>query len=50
MPNLNLFCLSLKYYNLIDKLPAYIKPLGLGTGKYPDHWLTENNGENGLSK
>ena len=46
MSNLNLYCLSLKYYNLIDKLPSYIKPLGLGTEKYPEHWLTEKNGEN----
>ena len=46
MPNLNLYCLSLKYYNLIDKLPSYIKPLGLGNEEYPEHWLAEKNGKN----
>ena len=46
MPNLNLYCLSLKYFSLIDKLPSYIKPLGLGTEEYPRHWLTEKSGEN----
>jgi len=28
MPNLNIYCLSLKYYDVIDKLPSYIKQLG----------------------
>ena len=46
MTNLNLYCLSLKYYNLIDKLPSYIKPLGLGNEEYPEHWLAEKNGQN----
>lgn len=46
MTNLNLFCLSLKYYGLIDKLPSYIKPLGLGNEDYPEHWLAEKKGEN----
>ena len=46
MPNLNIYCLSLKYYDVIDKLPSYIKPLGLGNEEYPKHWLTEKNGKN----
>lgn len=46
MPNLNLYCLSLKYYNLIDKLPSFIKPIGLGDNKYPNHWFVEKKGEN----
>ena len=46
MPNLNLYCLSLKYYNHIDKLPSYIKPLGLGNTEYPKQWLTDKKGEN----
>ena len=41
MTNLNIYCLSLKYYQIIDKLPSYIKPLGLGNEEYPKHWLTE---------
>ena len=46
MPNLNLYCLSLKYYNHIDNLPSYIKPLGLGNVAYPENWLTEKEGNN----
>ena len=46
MLNLNLYCLSLKYYKHIDKLPSYIKPLGLGKEEYPEHWLNEKNGNN----
>ena len=36
----------MKHFALLDKLPSYIKPLGLGGGKFPEHWLTELNGEN----
>ena len=46
MPNLNLYCLSLKYFKHIDKLPSYIKALGLGDEEYPKHWLAEKNGKN----
>ena len=46
MTNLNIYCLSLKYYQIIDKLPSYIKPLGLGNEEYPKHWLTEKSGNN----
>ena len=46
MPNLNLYCLSFKYYKLVDKLPSYIKALGLGNEEYPEHWLCEKNGKN----
>lgn len=45
MSNLNLYCLSLKYYSLIDKLPKHIKPIGLGDYNYPEHWLSEKKGE-----
>ena len=46
MSNLEIYCTSTKYFNIIDKLPSYIKPLGLGNADFPAHWLTEKNGEN----
>ena len=30
----------------MDKLPYYIKPLGLGDIKYPQNWLQEKLGKN----
>ena len=46
MVNLDIYCTSLQYFNLLDKLPSYIKPLGLGNRTYPKHWLAEKDGEN----
>ena len=46
MSNLKIYCTSIKYLNILDKLPSYIKPLGLGNSNYPDHWNTEKKGEN----
>ena len=46
MVNLDIYCTSIHYFNLLDKLPSYIKPLGLGNRTYPKHWLTEQIGEN----
>ena len=49
MPNLDIYCFSMKYFNLLDKLPSCIKPFGLGNNNYPEHWLTEKKGENILN-
>ena len=46
MVNLKIYCTSIKYFNILDKLPAYIKPLGLENYNYPEHWNTEKKGEN----
>ncbi len=46
MVNLDIFCTTIHYFNVLDKLPSYIKPLGLGNNNYPKHWLNEKNGEN----
>ena len=46
MVNLDIYCTTIHYFNILDKLPSYIKPLGLGNNDYPDHWLTEKNGKN----
>ena len=45
MPNLQVYCFTMQYFNLLDNLPTYIKPLGLGNNNFPGHWLTEKNGE-----
>ena len=46
MVNLEIYCTTLQYFNVLDKLPSYIKPLGLGKYHFPKHWLSEQNGEN----
>ena len=46
MINLNIYCMAIKYFRILDKLPPYIKPLGLGNNTFPENWLTEINGEN----
>ena len=46
MVNLDIYCTTIHYFNVLDKLPSYIKPLGLGNNNYPKHWLSEKNGEN----
>ena len=46
MNKVRLYCLSFKHYDLVDKLPYYIKPLGLGNQKYPSHWLIDSVGQN----
>ena len=46
MFNLEIYSTALQYFSVIDKLPSYIKPLGLGNHNFPKHWLAETNGEN----
>ena len=46
MKKLKIFCTSINYYKLIDKLPKYIKPLGLGKNLFPSHWFDEKKGSN----
>ena len=46
MINLDIYSTTGHYFNVLDKLPSYIKPLGLGNNNYPDHWLKEKNGKN----
>ena len=41
-----IFCTSIKYLKVIDKLPDYINPVGLGENKFPKHWLDEKRGTN----
>ena len=46
MQELKIFCTSIKYYKILDKMPGYIQPIGLGNNDFPAHWLCEKNGEN----
>ena len=46
MINLDIYCMTIQYLRILEKLPPYIKPLGLGNNNFPDHWLTEKKGEN----
>jgi len=38
--------MAIDYFSVLDKLPPYIKPLGLGNNIFPQHWLTDKTGEN----
>lgn len=46
MANIRLYCTTIKYYKVLDTLPDFIKPLGLGPEIYPNHWLDEKKGIN----
>jgi hypothetical protein len=46
MRKLEIYCTTIKYYKILEKLPSYILPLGLGEESYPKNWLTEKSGEN----
>ena len=46
MLNLDIYCTTIRYFNVLNKLPSYIKPLGLGNATYPNNWFDEKNGEN----
>ena len=46
MNKIKIFCTSLNYYKIIDKLPSYIQPLGLGVNNFPKNWIDEKKGKN----
>ncbi len=46
MNKTKIFCTSVKYFSIIDKLPNYIIPLGLGEEKFPSNWMDEKSGKN----
>jgi hypothetical protein len=46
MAKLNIYCTTIRHLDLLDKLPSYVIPLGLGNTVYPDHWLTDKKGTN----
>ncbi len=47
--SLKIFCMTLKHYSVLQKLPKSIIPFGLGDHTYPKGWLSEKNGDNILS-
>ena len=46
MTNIKIYCSTIKHYKVLDKLPSYITPIGLGDGTFPDNWKIEKNGKN----
>ena len=46
MRKLQIYCTSIKYFKIMDNLPSYITPIGLGNSNFPDSWITEKKGEN----
>lgn len=49
MNKFDIYCFTSRKYNLLDKFPKNIIPVGLGENNYPQNYLHEKNGEN-LSK
>lgn len=46
MKNLTIYCTSIKYHKVLDELPSFVKPLGLGPTSYPENWLDEKHNIN----
>jgi hypothetical protein len=46
MTNLKLYCCTINHYKVLEKLPHYIVPVGLGQGNFPKNWLTDKTGHN----
>ena len=38
--------MSIKYFDVLNKLPSYIIPFGLGNNAFPTNWMNEKKGEN----
>ncbi len=46
MGKLRIFCTSIKYYKVLDKLPNYISKIGLGKSIFPKNWYDDKTGNN----
>jgi hypothetical protein len=46
MSKMQIFCTSIQPYSLLNRLPEYISPLGLGDADFPKKWMNEKKGEN----
>lgn len=42
---IKIYSTSIKYYSILNKLPNYIQPIGLGDNIFPSNWLNENSGD-----
>ena len=38
--------MSIKYFDVLEKLPSNIVPFGLGNNYFPKTWLSDKNGDN----
>lgn len=41
-----IYCTSIKYYSVLNKLPEHMLPLGLGNADFPKNWLIETKDKN----
>ena len=46
MSNLKIYCSTINHYKILEKLPSYINPVGLGENIFPKNWETEKGGIN----
>jgi hypothetical protein len=46
MKNLKIFCTSINYLKILDKLPNYILKIGLGNSRFPNNWHNDKTGDN----
>ena len=46
MKKINIFCCTIENFDLLNKLPKNIIPLGLGKKDFPSNWLNDKNGKN----
>ena len=45
MSNLKIYCSTINHYKILEKLPSYINPVGLGENIFPENWETEKKGK-----
>ena len=41
MSKMQIFCTSIQPYSLLNRLPEYVSPLGLGDADFPKKWMNE---------
>ena len=46
MTKISVYCCTIENCKVLEKLPSYITPVGLGNKKFPKNWEIEKNGEN----
>ena len=46
MSDVRIYCCTIKNCKILNNLPSYITPVGLGDNIFPDNWEVEKNGQN----
>tara|TARA_B100001741_G_scaffold265271_1_gene230618 strand:+ start:566 stop:1381 length:816 start_codon:yes stop_codon:yes gene_type:complete len=46
MSEISIYCCTIENCKILEKLPSYITPVGLGNKTFPKYWEIEKNGEN----